>query len=55
MATLTLSTTNASTDADLYSFGYFDAAIGYHTPQRTEPAYVKGFESFLMDTYGAPF
>lgn len=53
MFTLTAAAT--ATDNDLYSYGYFDAAIGFNLPQRPEPAYIKGFEARLVEIYGAPF
>lgn len=53
MLVLTAATTTI--DADLYSFGYFDAAIGYQLPLRSESAYLAGFYAYFMEVYGAPF
>ncbi len=41
-------------NTELESDGYFDAYIGL-MPQRPEAAYIKGWERYHMERYGAPF
>lgn len=52
--TLVTFVAEALTDAQLTSDGYFDACIGL-MPQRSESAYIKGWERYHMEKYGTPF